>query len=389
MDQPGADRIHTLPPYLFADIDQRVKAAQARGVDVINLGIGDPDLPTPEPVVAARQRAAAVREWQRYPDYLGLPSFREAVAAYYARRFGVALDPAREVMALIGSKEGIAHLTWALVGPTDAVLAPDPGYPVYAVQARLAGAEAVALPLSAGRFWPQWEAVDAATWRRARLLWINYPNNPTGAVATRGLYQTAVAQCRRHGVALASDLAYADVGFEGYRAPSVLETPGARDVAVEFFSLSKPYRMTGWRIAAAVGNAALLGALAALKTHTDSGPFTAVQVAASRALAPDLDAEVRAGADVYRRRRDRTVAALGRVGLRPASPRATFYLWVPAPDGMDGRQAADLLLDRAAVVVTPGVAFGDGGRGYFRISLTQPDARLDEALQRMERALSF
>jgi len=385
-----AARLASVPPYLFADIDRKVAELRQRGVDVINLGIGDPDLPTPAPIVEALITHAADPVLHRYPDYNGHVRFRQAMARYYARRFGVSLDPDREVVGLIGSKEGIAHLTWALAGPGDVVLVPEPGYPVYGVQARLAGADVYWMPLVAERgFLPDLDAIPETVRRRARLLWINYPNNPTGAVADRAFLERAVAFCRAYDIVLASDLAYSEVGFDGYRAPSVLEIPGAREIAVEFFSLSKPYRMTGWRIGAAVGAADVLDALAVIKTNTDSGQFGAIQMAAIRALEPDLDAEVEAGARVYQNRRDRVVAALRAVGLTPFVPQATFYLWVPTPAGMSAAECATRFLEVAGVAVTPGAAYGPSGEGYFRISLTAPDDRLDEACRRISEALRF
>jgi LL-diaminopimelate aminotransferase len=379
-----AARLDTVPPYLFADIDRKVQDARARGVDVINLGIGDPDLPTPAPVVDALCAAARQPELHRYPDYVGHVRFRQQMAAYYARRFGVTLDPDREVMGLIGSKEGIAHLTWAAAGPGDVVLVPEPGYPVYAAQARLAGADIYPMPLDADQgFLPRLQAIPQAVAERARLMWINYPNNPTGAIAPRAFLEDAVNFCRQYDILLASDLAYSEVGFDGYRAPSILEVDGARDVAVEFFSLSKPYRMTGWRLGAAVGSAEALTALAQVKTNTDSGQFGAVQWAGVRALEPDLDASVEEACRIYQRRRDLVVAALTEAGLAPPTPRATFYLWVPTPAGLSAADTAARLLEEAAVVVTPGAAYGAAGEGYIRISLTTPDERLREACRRI------
>lgn len=379
-----ADRLATVGPYLFFEIDQKVQAARQRGVDVINLGIGDPDIPTPPAIVEALVVAAQDPLTHRYPDYQGAAGFREAVARFYQRRFGVALDSRREVLGLIGSKEGIAHLTWAAAGPGDVVLVPEPAYPVYAVQARLAGAEVYTLPLLAERgFLPDLDAVPDDVWRRAKLLWINYPNNPTGAVADQGFLEHAVELCRQHDVLLASDQAYSEIGYDDYRAPSILEVPGAQDVAVEFFSLSKPYRMTGWRLGAAVGHAPAIAALSLVKTNTDSGQFTAIQMAGMRALEPDQDAAIRQAVGVYQRRRDLAVAALTAAGFHPPTPRATFYLWVPTPRGMTSRETATRVLDEVGVVVTPGSAYGAAGEGYVRVSLTVPDDRIQEACRRI------
>ena len=379
-----ADRLATVGPYLFFDLDQKAAAARARGVDVINLGIGDPDLPTPGAIVDAMVEGARDPATHRYPDYQGALRFREAVAHFYQRRFGVALDPRQEVLGLIGSKEGISHLTWAAAGPGDVVLVPEPSYPVYAVQARLAGATVFSLPLTAGQgFLPDLAAVPDPVWRRAKLLWINYPNNPTGAVADRAFLADAVDRCRAHDVLLASDQAYSEIGYDGYRAPSVLEVPGAKEVAVEFFSLSKPYRMTGWRLGAAVGRADAIHALSLVKTNTDSGQFTAIQLAGVRALEPDQDQAIQEAVGVYQRRRDLAVSALRAAGFDAAAPRATFYLWVPTPPGLSARDTAALVLDRTGVVLTPGSAYGESGEGYVRLSLTAPDDRIQEACGRI------
>lgn len=385
-----AARLAAVPPYLFADIDRKVLEARRQGVDVINLGIGDPDIPTPDPIIDALTEAVRETEFHRYPDYNGHPAFRKAMAEYYQRRFGVALDPDREVLGLIGSKEGIAHLTWAVVGPGDVVLVPEPGYPVYAAQARLAGADIYPVPLTAEHnFLPDLAAIPPGVLQRARLLWINYPNNPTGAIAEVAFYEEAVAFCRQHAILLASDLAYSEVGFGGYRGPSVMEVPGAREVAVEFFSLSKPYRMTGWRIGAAVGSQEALEALSIVKTNTDSGQFGAVQMAGIKALSPAMDSTVEDACQVYQRRRDLTVQALLAAGLHPPVPVATFYLWVPTPQGLTAKETASKFLDTCGVVVSPGSAYGAWGEGYFRVSLTAPDERLAEACRRITAALRF
>jgi LL-diaminopimelate aminotransferase len=382
-----ARRIATVPPYLFAELDRRRAEVEARGVDVIPLGIGDPDLPTPEPVVARLQAEAARPANHRYPDYEGSRSFREACAAYMARRFGVELDPRTppdgEVLALIGAKEGLAHLVWAFVDPGDVALCPDPGYPVYAVHTRFAGGEPYPLPLREERgFLPDLGAVPPAVARRAKILFLNYPNNPTAAVADLAFFEEAVAFCRRYDILLCHDAAYVEIGYDGYRAPSVLQVPGAKDVAVEFHSLSKPFNMTGWRIGFACGSREAIRALSVVKSNTDSGPFTAVQAAAEEALRlpPEvLDRQL----EVYRRRRDLMVDALRRAGIAARSPQATIYLWCPVPRGETSAGFAARLLEEAGVFVTPGTGYGPHGEGYFRISLTCPDDRLEEAARRI------
>ncbi len=384
-----AQRIAEVPPYLFAELDRRKAAVIARGVDVIPLGIGDPDLPTPSAVVARLQSEAAVPANHRYPDYEGSAAFRQGCAAYMARRFGVELDPAAppagEVLALIGAKEGIAHLVWALVDPGDVVLCPDPGYPVYATHTRFCGGEPYPLPLRAeNAFLPDLDAVPAGVAARAKLLFLNYPNNPTGATADLAFFEKAVAFCRRHDILLAHDAAYAEIGLDGYLPPSVLQVPGAREVAIEFHSLSKPFNMTGWRIGFACGHAAAVAALGIVKSNTDSGPFTAVQNAALEGL--QLPRSVLEGQlAVYARRRDLMVAALRRSGIAAPSPKASIYLWCPVPEGETSVSFSGRLLERAGVFVTPGTGYGRYGEGYFRISLTCPDARLEEAAHRIGR----
>ncbi|MDA8145281.1 MAG: LL-diaminopimelate aminotransferase [Thermaerobacter sp.] len=379
-----ARRIERVPPYHFAQIDRKKAAALARGVDVINLGIGDPDRPSPPWVVEEVCRQARDPATHRYPDYDGLGAFREAVAAYYARRFGVELDPAREVLTLIGSKEGLAHLVWALVDPGDVALVPDPAYPVYRTHTLLAGGTPYSLPLRSERgFLPDLAAVPAQVARRSKVLFLNYPNNPTGAVADREFLTTAIEFCRRYDLVLAYDNAYAEMTFDGYTAPSILELPGAREVAVEFYSLSKPFNMTGWRIAACVGNAEVIRALGVIKTNTDSGQWNAVQRAGIAALG-DRAAEFIAGMrEVYRRRRDVLVEGLRRAGWEVPLPRATFYLWARVPGEQDAGAFAERLLEEAGVVVTPGPGFGEHGAGFVRLALTVEEVRLAEAARRI------
>jgi LL-diaminopimelate aminotransferase len=377
-----------LPPYLFLELDRLAEERRRLGRDVINLGVGDPDLPTPDHIVEKMTEAVRRPANHRYPNYLGSPAFREAIADWYARRFQVTLDPAREVVGLIGSKEGIAHLVWAMAGPGDAVLVPDPAYPVYGTQAMLAGAEAVSLPLEPERgFLPNLAGVPAAVWKRAKMLWLNYPNNPTGAIASEAFLAEAVERCRFYDVLLCHDNAYAEMTYDNYRAPSVLQIPGAKDVAVEFYSLSKPFNMTGWRIAAAVGSEMAVSALGLIKSHLDSGVFSAVQDAAITALSEDPTAVFARMNAIYQKRRDLVVTGLQQAGLSVPSPSATFYLWFPTPMGMSSAEASKFFLERAGTVVTPGRAYGEHGEGWLRIALTESEERLFEAVARMAAAL--
>jgi LL-diaminopimelate aminotransferase len=380
-----ADRLKRLPPYLFAEIDRQKREARARGADLIDLGIGDPDLPTPPHLVEALARAAGDPRNHRYPDYEGLLSFRQAAATWYARRFGVALDPATEVLTLIGSKEGTAHVPLAFVNPGDVVLVPDPGYPVYAAGTWFAGGEPHFLPLRAERdFLPDLETIPAEVLRRARMLFLNYPNNPTAACATREFFERVVAFAERHGVIVCHDAMYSELSFDGYRPPSFLEVPGAREVGVEFHSCSKTYSMTGWRIAFVVGNREVLAGLGKVKTNVDSGAFQAVQEAGIAALTGPQD-YVDHVRRTYQERRDIVVSGLRKLGFPVTVPRAAFFVWAPVPDGSDSRKWATRLLQETGVVVTPGVGFGPSGEGYYRIALTVDAARIAEAMERLAR----
>ena len=379
----AAQRMARIPPYLFAEIDRKVAAKRAAGVDVITLDIGDPDLPTPSQVVDAA--AAALRDPanHRYPSYYGLSSLRAALAEWYGRRFGVRLDPGADVLPLIGSKEGIAHLPIAVADPGDVVLCPDPGYPVYVTGAIMADAEPYRLPLrEENGFLPDLAAIPADVLRRARLLWLNYPNNPTAATAGLDFFAQAVALCREHGIILAHDAPYTEIAFDGYRAPSVLEVDGAIDVAVEFHSLSKTYNMTGWRVGMAVGNAEVVRLLGQVKTNVDSGIFQAVQLAGIEATHEDPQALAERNA-VLRRRHVLVRDTLASIGIDVPLPRATFYLWAHVPQGYDSIGFAAHVLDEVGVNVTPGVGFGPSGDGYFRVSVTAPDARVEEACERL------
>ena len=377
-----ASRMDTLPPYLFAALDERRRAVEARGVEVISLGIGDPDLPASPVVVETVQREAARAANHRYPRYDGLPAFRNAVAAYYARRFGVSLDPDREVLTVIGSKEGLAHLIWAYVEPGDIVLSPDPSYPVYHAHTGLAGGEVYALPLVAERgFLPDLAAIPEDVLTRAKLLFINYPNNPTAGVADRTFLAEAVELCRRHDILLVSDAAYVEMTLAGEPAPSVLEIPGAKDVAIEFYSLSKPFNMTGFRLGAAVGNAAAVAALGRMKNNSDSGQWNAIQYAGAAALEQAPEAFFARMNEIYRKRRDKLCLGLRELGWDVPLPTATFYVWAAVPGGDDKAFASQLL--EAGVVVVPGSGYGRHGQGYVRLCLTVSEEDIARVLERL------
>jgi LL-diaminopimelate aminotransferase len=350
----------------------------------VALDIGDPDTPTPEPIVAAAREALEDGANHRYASYYGMPELRRAIAGWYARRFGVSLDPDTEVLPTLGSKDAIAHLPIALLDPGDVALVPSPGYPVYLTGAIMADAEPYLMPLTASNAWlPDLDAIPATVAARARVLWLNYPNNPTAATAPREFYERAVAFCRRHGVLLCHDFPYSEVGFRGYRPPSVLEIEGARDLAVEFHSLSKTFNMTGWRVGMAVGNREAVRLLGQVKTNIDSGIFPVVQRAAIAALEGVDNSALN---QVYEARQRRTLEVFRELGWRDAeAPDATFYLWLPVPDGHTSVSFASMVLDEVAVNLTPGNGFGEHGEGWFRVSLTVPDARLDEALGRLRR----
>jgi len=379
-----SQRVQSLPPYLFAGIERKIAERKAAGRDVISLGIGDPDLPTPAHIVAALSQAAADPATHQYPSNQGELAFREAVASFYASRFAVKLDAATEIVPLLGAKEGIAHVCLALLDPGDVALAADPGYPVYVTGPMLADGAAISLPLRADLgFQPDLEAIPAADLERARMIFVSYPNNPTGAVIEDDFFARLVAFARAHDLVVVHDNAYADITYDGYVAPSFLQTPGARDVGVEMFSLSKSYNMTGWRSGAVVGNPDLVDAFWRLKTNMDSGMFAAVQRASVAALTGSQQCVADMCA-VYERRRDLLVEALRAIGMHVMAPKGTIYLWVPVPDGYTSASFTEQVLEQADVVVTPGAAYGACGEGYVRLSLTVPDDRLQEAVRRIE-----
>jgi LL-diaminopimelate aminotransferase len=383
-------RLEQIPPYLFAELERKIADKKADGIDVISLGIGDPDTPTPPNVVAAMQAAVADAGTHQYPSNRGRDDFREAVAAFYKRRFGVELDPATEVMPGIGAKETIFNLNLAFLDPGDVALASDPGYPVYTAGPILVGAEPVLLPLLPERdFTPDLSAIPADKLAKAKLLFINYPNNPTGATVPDGFFAEVVEFAKANDILVVHDASYTETTYDGYVPPSFLETPGAKDVGIEVFSLSKGYNMTGWRAAAIVGNAEAIASYWRLKTNIDSGNFEAVQIAAIEALSQSTDASVESMNQVYARRRDLVCDALAEIGVDVKRPKATIYIWAPIPDGFESAAAyCEHVLEESAVVISPGGAYGASGEGFFRISLTTPDERLTEAVERLRETLA-
>jgi LL-diaminopimelate aminotransferase len=381
-------RLERIPPYLFAQLERKIAEKKAQGIDVISLGIGDPDMPTPQLVIDALGTGAADPGTHQYPSNRGRQEFRDAIAAFYDRRFGVTLDPATEIIPALGAKECVFNLNLAFLDPGDAALAADPGYPVYTGGPLLVGADPVLMPLLPERgFVPDLNAIGAADLERARLMFINYPNNPTGAIVPDGFFEEVVEFARAHDILVVHDASYTETTFDGYRAPSFLATPGAKEVGIEVFSLSKGYNMTGWRTAAVAGNAEAVEQYWRLKTNIDSGMFDAVQLAAVAALSPEGDAAAREMSELYQRRRDLVVGALQGIGVDVTAPKGTIYVWAPVPEGHTSESFCELVLEESAVVVSPGGAYGPNGEGFFRISLTIDDARLTEAVERMRSSL--
>ena len=380
-------RLDRIPPYLFAELERKIAAKREAGVDVISLGIGDPDTPTPGLAIEALSAAVADPGTHRYPSNRGRAELRQAVASFYARRFGVELDPATEIVPALGAKECIFNLNLAFLDPGDAALAADPGYPVYTGGPLLAGAEPVIMPLEPERgFAPNLEAIAEGDRERAKLMYLNYPNNPTGAVVPDGLFEEAIEFARAHDVLVVHDASYTETTFDGYVAPSFLATPGAKEVGIEVFSLSKGYNMTGWRTAAVVGNAEAIEVYWRLKTNIDSGMFDAVQLAAAAVLERG-DEAAREMSDLYQRRRDLVCDALRAIGVDVTPPRGTIYVWAPVPEGHDSVSYCEQVLEESGVVVSPGSAYGPSGEGFFRISLTIDDDRLAEAVERLRSSL--
>ncbi len=380
-----SQRMEKLPPYLFVQISRTIAQLKAQGHDVISLGIGDPDIPTPKHVLDAMWKASQDPVNHRYPETEGLPEFRQAVAEWYRKRFNLTFDPATEVLTLIGSKEGLGHVPMCLLNQGDIALVPDPCYPVYPVATMFAGGEPYYLPLKEENgFYPDLDDIPEDVRRRAKMLWINYPNNPTAAVATPEFYKQVVEFAQEYDIAVCHDAAYTEVAFDGYQPTSFLEVPGARDVGIEFHSLSKSYNMTGWRIGMAVGNAKLINALMRFKSNLDSGAPQAIQQMAIAAMNGPQGC-IPEHNRIYQARRDRTLPVLQKLGLRALKPKASLYIWARVPEGYTSASFATKVLEEAKVVVTPGTGYGAAGEGYIRISLTIADKRLDEALDRLSK----
>jgi LL-diaminopimelate aminotransferase len=380
-----SSRLEKIPPYAFAQLERKIADKRAAGVDVISLGIGDPDRPTPPLIVEAMQEAVSEAETHQYPSNRGRQDFREAVHDFYLRRFDVDLDPDSEVIPAIGAKEAIFNLNLAFLDPGDYALAADPGYPVYTGGPWLAGAEPVLMALEPERgFVPDLGAIDDEVLAKAKLMYLNYPNNPTGAVVPDGFFEEVVSFARANDILVVHDMAYSEIVFDGYEAPSFLATPGAKDVGIEVYSFSKGFNMTGWRCAMVLGNAEALQTYWRLKTNIDSGLFEAMQLAAVAAMSPEADEEVASMVELYKRRRDLVCDALEEIGVGVRRPHATIYVWAPVPDGFESSAAyAEHVLEEAGVVISPGAIYGPAGEGWFRISLTTPDERLLEAVQRL------
>ena len=379
-----SDRLGKLAPYPFVEISRIIAEKRAAGADVVTFGIGDPDIPTPQPIIDKLLEAAQDPPNHRYPETDGLPEVRRAIAHWYEQRFGVKLDPDKEVLPLIGAKEGIGHAAFCFLDPGDVALLPAPAYPVYGVGTMFAGAESHIMPLYEKNGWlPELDAIPGPVADAAKLMWLNYPNNPTSAVATHEDLAAAVAYCREKDIALLHDAAYSEVGYEGYRATSCMQVEGAKDVSLEFHSLSKTYNMTGWRFGMAVGNADMIKALFQIKANLDSGIPQAIQQMAIEALTGPQDC-VDANVEIYQRRRDRVVKALTTLGLTVDVPRASLYIWARIPEGFTSAELAARLLEETDIVVTPGSSYGKYGEGYIRLSLTTPDEQVEKGCQRLE-----
>jgi LL-diaminopimelate aminotransferase len=379
-----AERLKQLPPYLFAELDRKKEEVKARGVDVIDLGVGDPDQPTPQYIIDALTEAAQKPAYHKYPSYSGLNSFREAVSVWYKKRSGVSVDPKREVVSLIGSKEGIAHIPLAFINPGDVVLVPSPAYPVYKIATQFAGGIPYEMPLlKQNDFLPDLSVIPADVLKKAKMIFLNYPNNPTSALATKEFFKEVVAFANKHNIMVCHDFAYSEMSFDGYKPPSFLETPGAMDVGIEFHSLSKTYNMTGWRIGFAAGNSSIIGGLGQIKSNIDSGIFEAIQLAGIEAMRDD-EAWLQKMRTLYAERRDVLVDGLHKLGMKADKPKSTFYVWIEVPAGYTSASFVAHLLEKCGIVTTPGNGFGDPGEGFFRMALTVSGERLQEALDRIK-----
>jgi LL-diaminopimelate aminotransferase len=378
-----AKRLNRLPPYLFVEITQKIAELRARGEDIISFAIGDPDLPTPSHIIEQMCQAAHDPRNHRYPETAGLPELRQAIAEWYERRFGVTLDPAKEVLPLIGSKEGIGHMALCFIEPGDLALVPDPGYPPYSLGTILAGGEPYFMPLKEENdFLPDFEAIPDKVAGKAKLMWLNYPNNPTGAVVGLDFFERAFHFAQKHNLAICHDAAYTEVAFDGYKPPSFMQLDGSKEIGVEFHSLSKTYHMTGWRIGMVVGNANMIRALFQVKSNLDSGIPQAIQYAAVEALCSSQEHIAERNA-IFQRRRDKLVKVLNEIGLKARIPKATFYIWAKVPPGYTSIDYTKKLLDEAGIAVTPGIGYGKEGDGYIRFSLTISDDRLEQGMNRL------
>ena len=382
-----ASRLTTVPPYIFADIDRKKEEALAKGVDIISLGIGDPDLPTFPNIVKKMQEAVADPKNHDYPPYTGTKEFRTAASEYYRKRFGVEIDPERNIVSVIGSKEGIAHSFLAFADPGDIVLLPDPAYPVYSIWAKFVGAEPYYMPLlKENGFLPDLKRIPKKIAKEAVMLWLNYPNNPTGAIAPREFLAEAVAFCKENDILLCSDLSYADLAFAGYKPPSILEFPGAQDVAIEFYSLSKGFNMTGWRAGFVLGNTEAIKAFSVIKTNTDSGIFKAIQQASVEALQNSGKYNLEQNEQVWKKRRDVLVKGLNELGWDLTPPQATFYIWAPVPKGYTSVGFCGEVMEKCGIIIVPGNSYGAQGEGYFRAAITVEEKRIKEAMARLKKA---
>ena len=379
-----AKRLDTVPPYLFVEISRKIAAKKAQGIKVISFGIGDPDIPTPGPVIEQLRSAALDSVNHRYPETDGLPEFRVAVSDWYKKRFNVTLDSNKEILPLIGAKEGIGHASLCFINPGDIALVPDPGYPVYSVGTWFAGGECHWMPLKEKNGWlPDLGSIPSEVLKKAKVMWLNYPNNPTGAVVDASYFEEVIEFAKQHSIAILHDACYTEVAYDGYKPISFLEIPGAIDVGIEFHSLSKSYNMTGWRVGVAAGNRDMIDALMVVKSNLDSGIPNAVQYMGIEAL-KSTDEEIRTRNDIYQSRRDKVIEALEKIGLDVDPPKASLYVWAKIPEGYTSAEFAELILEETAVVVTAGNGYGPSGEGYIRLSLTISEDDLNEGIERLQ-----